>query len=312
VGGNALTGPDQSGTPAEIAGNARDMARSLAVLIGAGWRVAVVHGNGPQVGNLWIQQEEGTAMVPAQPLHQLSAMTQGQLGGVLVRELDRLCGPGAAVAVVTHVRVDPDDPAFQNPTKPIGPFFDAERASDLAHRRGWRVVEDAGRGHRRVVASPAPIEIVEIAAIRSLLAAEHVVIAAGGGGVAVSRAADGVLTGVDAVIDKDQSAAVLASSIGARELYLLTGVDSVLLDFGKPAERSVHLLSPQEAEQHLDQDQFRAGSMGPKVSAALRFLRAGGERAYITSAACLAEVVSGRTDVGTRIEPVKVAVASTT
>jgi carbamate kinase len=274
--------------------------------------VAVVHGNGPQVGNLSIQQEEGSGMVPAQPLHQLCAMTQGQLGGVLVREVDRLCGPGTAVAVVTHVRVDLDDAAFDHPTKPIGPFFDAERAAELARHRGWRVAEDAGRGHRRVVASPTPIGIVEIDAIRTLLDAEHLVLAAGGGGIAVSEAADGALTGVDAVIDKDESAAVLATSIGASELYLLTGVDSVLVDFGTPRERPVHVLSTQDAELHLGQGQFPAGSMGPKVAAALRFLRAGGQRAYITSAARLPDVVSGRTNVGTRIEPAKVAVASAT
>jgi carbamate kinase len=313
VGGNALTGAHQSGTSAEITANATRMARSLAHITGAaGRRVAVVHGNGPQVGNLAIQQEEANAMVPAQPLHQLCAMTQGQLGGTLAREIDRLCGAGSAVAVVTHVRVDPDDPAFEHPTKPIGPFFSAERAAELAQRRGWRVVEDSGRGHRRVVASPAPIGIVEDQAIRTLLDAGHVVLAAGGGGIAVRRATDGALTGVDAVIDKDHSAAVLASSVGARELYLLTGVDAVLLDFGTPRERPVHVLSSQRAEQYMAQGQFPAGSMGPKVAAALRFLRDGGERAFITSAELLADVVAGDTDVGTRIEPAQVAVGRAT
>jgi carbamate kinase len=312
VGGNALTGANQSGTHAEIAANAKRMAGSLAYLTGAGWRVAVVHGNGPQVGNLAIQQEEAGAIVPAQPLHQLCGMTQGQLGGALAREIDRLCGAGVAVAVVTHVRVDPDDPAFDHPTKPIGPFFSAERAAELARHRDWRVVEDSGRGHRRVVASPVPIDIVEEAAIRTLLDAGHIVLAAGGGGIAVSRAADGVLTGVDAVIDKDHSAAVLAASIGARELYLLTGVDAVLLDFGTPQERPVHVLSLPEAELYTAQGQFPEGSMGPKVAAALRFLRDGGQRAFITSADRLAEVAAGDTGVGTRLEPVQIAVRSAT
>lgn len=313
VGGNALTGADQSGTSAEIIASAKRMAGSLAHLTGAaGRRVAVVHGNGPQVGNLAIQQEGAGAIVPAQPLHQLCAMTQGQLGGVLAREIDRLCGAGSAVAIVTHVLIDPDDPAFGHPTKPIGPFFSVERAADLAHHRGWQVVEDSGRGHRRVVASPAPIDIVEEEAIRTLLDAGHVVLAAGGGGIAVTRATDGGLTGVDAVIDKDHSAALLASRIGARELYLLTGVDAVLLDRGTQRQRPVHVLSSHQAEQYMAQGQFPDGSMGPKVGAALRFLRDGGERAFITSADRLAGVVAGDTDVGTRIEPAQVAVGSVT
>jgi carbamate kinase len=312
VGGNALTAAGQAGTTAEIAANARGMARSLVHLTTAGWRVAVVHGNGPQVGNLSIQQEEASAIVPAQPLHQLCAMTQGQLGGALVREIDRLCGAGTAVAVVTHVRVDPDDPAFDRPTKPIGPFFTAERAAELARHRGWRVVEDSGRGHRRVVASPVPIDIVEQAAIRTLLDAGHVVLAAGGGGIAVSGAPDGALSGVDAVIDKDHSAAALATAIGARELYLLTGVDAVLLDFGTPLQRAVHVLSAHEAEHYAAQGQFAEGSMGPKVAAALRFLRDGGERAFITSADRLADVAAGATDVGTRFESAQVPVGSST
>ncbi|MDQ1618207.1 MAG: carbamate kinase [Actinomycetota bacterium] len=312
VGGNALTAAHQSGAADEIAANATRMARSLAHLAGVGWRLAVVHGNGPQVGNLSIQQEEASAVVPAQPLHQLAAMTQGQLGGVLVREIDRLCGPGTAVAVVTHVQVDRDDPAFAHPTKPIGPFFTADRAAELARLWGWHVVEDSGRGYRRVVTSPAPIDIVEMEAIRLLLAAGHIVLAAGGGGIAVSRATDGGLTGVDAVIDKDHSAAVLAAALGARELYLLTGVDTVLLDFGTPHERPVHVLTPQEAAHHMEQGQFPAGSMGPKIGAALRFLREGGQRVFITSADRLADVAAGYADVGTRIESVPAAIASVT
>lgn len=312
IGGNALTGSGQTGTADEIATNAGQMALSLARLVDTGWRVAVVHGNGPQVGNLAIQQDEASALVPAQPLHQLCAMTQGQLGGVLVREIDRLCGAGTAVALVTHVRVDPGDPAFDHPTKPIGPFFSAEQAAELARRRGWHVVEDAGRGHRRVVASPVPVEIVEMKAIRTLLDAGHVVLAAGGGGVAVRRAADGALTAVDAVIDKDHAAAALATSIGASELFLVTGIAAVMLDFGTLHERPVHVLSPQEAEQLLAQGQFPAGSMGPKIAAGLHFLRDGGQRVFITTTDRLAAAAAGDAGAGTRIEPIHAAVASAT
>jgi carbamate kinase len=302
VGGNALTRPEQLGSAEEIAANAVGMATALADLVAAGRHVAVVHGNGPQVGNLALQQDALAATVPAQPLHQLSAMTQGQLGGVLARAIDAECGPGIAVCVVTHVTVDPADPAFAHPTKPIGPFLDRREAEELARERGWRVVEDAGRGWRRVVASPRPAGIVELAAVRTLLAAGAVVLAAGGGGIAVSAEADGRLTALDAVIDKDLAAAALATAVRADELYLLTGVDSVLLDHGTPRQRPVHRLDPEEAERHLADGQFPPGSMGPKITAALAFLRDGGHRAIITSARLLRATADGVPGAGTCIQ----------
>jgi carbamate kinase len=302
VGGNALTRPDQLGRAEEIAANAADMAGALTDLVRAGRRVAVVHGNGPQVGNLALQQDALAATVPAQPLHQLSAMTQGQLGGVLARAIDAECGAGAAVCVVTHVVVEAADPAFVHPAKPIGPFLDRREAEGLARERGWRVVEDAGRGWRRVVPSPQPIGIVELAAVGTLLAAGTVVLAAGGGGIAVSAEQDGRLTPLDAVIDKDLAAAALATAVGADELYLLTGVDCVLLDHGTPRQRPVHRLEPEEAERHLAAGQFPPGSMGPKITAALAFLRDGGHRAIITSPRLLRATADGVTGAGTCIE----------
>ncbi len=301
VGGNALTAEGQQGTYEQIAANAATVAVPLAGLLGQGWQVAVVHGNGPQVGNLSMQQDAAECEVPVQPLHSLCAMTQGQLGSVLVRALEDRCGPGTAVAVVTHVRVDRDDPAFGAPTKPIGPFLTERGATALADARGWTVIEDSGRGHRRVVASPRPREILELGASRTLLDAGHVVRAAGGGGVAVAVQPDGTTTGTDAVLDKDHSAALLATSVGATELYLVTGVESVQLDFGTPSQRPAHHLTPQEAERHLADGQFPPGSMGPKVLAALRFLSDGGHRAIITSAERLAAAAAGRPDVGTTI-----------
>ena len=298
VGGNALTAEDQAGTWEQIAANAAVMAGPLARLVADGWRVAVVHGNGPQVGALALQQDAAGDQVPAQPLHQLCAMTQGQLGSVLVRAIDVECAPGTAVAVVTHVRVDPADPAFSTPTKPIGPFLGEAAAHELATLRGWQVAEDAGRGHRRVVASPRPVEVVELQAIRTLLDAGHVVLAAGGGGVAVGPDST---TGIDAIIDKDHAAAALATAIGARELYLVTGVDCVLLDFGTPQQRPAHELTPEQAGRHLADGQFPPGSMGPKVAAALAFLRDGGHRAIITSAGLLAAAAAGTPGVGTSI-----------
>ncbi len=303
VGGNALTRADQRGAPEEIAANAAGAAEALAPLVRSGRRLVVVHGNGPQVGNLALQQDALADTVPAQPLHQLSAMTQGQLGGVLARAIDAQCGAGAAVCVVTHVVVDPADPAFDHPTKPVGPFLSAAEAATLARDRGWSVVEDAGRGHRRVVPSPEPTGIVELSAVRSLLAAGHVVLAAGGGGVAVVQGPGRQLTPRDAVIDKDLAAAALAVALGADELYLLTGVDAVVLDHGTVRARPVHRLGVDEAARHLAAGQFPPGSMGPKVAAALAFVHAGGHRAIITSAALLAAVVAGRPHTGTVIEP---------
>ena len=312
VGGNALTASHQRGTAAEIAENAVGMAGCLAELAAAGWQLAVVHGNGPQVGALAMQQDAAEQEVPSQPLHDLCAMTQGQLGSVLVRALDGRLGRGRAVAVITHVTVDLADHAFIHPTKPIGPFFSPERAAELAAQRGWQVAEDAGRGWRRVVPSPRPGEVVELAAIRTLLAAGHVVLATGGGGVAVVDGDHRTLRGVDAIIDKDLAAAALATSINATDLYLLTGVDCVLLDFGTPRQRPVHALTVEQAQQHLEEGQFPAGSMGPKIDAALRFLRAGGSRAIITSAPCLAAAAAGEPSAGTAIvaRPARVSVAS--
>ena len=298
VGGNALTRPDQLGSAGEIAANAAGMAAALAGLVRAGRRVAVVHGNGPQVGNLALQQDALADTVPPQPLHQLSAMTQGQLGGVLARAIDAECGPGMAACLVTHVVVDPGDPAFARPTKPIGPFLSRREAERLARERGWRVVEDAGRGWRRVVPSPRPTGIVELSAVRALLAAGSVVLAAGGGGIAVDLPS---MTPLDAVIDKDLAAAALATAVGADELYLLTGVDCVQLDHGTPRQRPVHRLDPEQAARHLAAGQFPPGSMGPKITAALEFVRDGGHRAIITSARLLADAAVARPGAGTCI-----------
>jgi carbamate kinase len=229
-------------------------------------------------------------------------MTQGQLGYLLAQALgDALAGVGRprdVAAVMTQVVVDPDDPAFANPTKPIGPFFSAGRARRLADARGWAVAEDAGRGWRRVVPSPEPLEVVEWPQIRSLLESDQVVVACGGGGVPVTRAGD-ALVGVEAVIDKDLAAARVGALVRAQDLLLLTGVDRVALDWGTPRERSVSEMSVDEARAHLADGQFPAGSMGPKVEAAVRFVEGGGRRAIITSLERAADGLAGRA--GTRV-----------
>jgi carbamate kinase len=283
LGGNALIAAGQRGTYAEQRANAATMAEPVCALLDAGWRVVVVHGNGPQVGNLAIQQELGRAEVPEMPLFSLGAMTEGQLGSLIAIALYRLCGRRHRIAaLLSHVIVDLDDPAFDHPTKPIGPFFPEERARELGRARGWVVAEDAGRGFRRVVASPEPKGFVETAAIKSLLDSGHVVVTGGGGGIPVGRRGE-VWDGVDAVIDKDYAAAELAAQLHADALVLVTAVDAVQLDFGKETQRRLTWVDLAEAERHLDAGQFPPGSMGPKVRAAISFVRRGGERAVITS-----------------------------
>lgn len=285
IGGNALTATGQEGTYAEQAANAADMATSVRSILDLGWQVTIVHGNGPQVGNLAIQQQLGRDEVPEMPLFALDAMTQGQLGSLLAIALYRACGRDyPVVATLSHVVVDLDDPAFDNPTKPIGPFYSEAEAAVLEQRHGWVMVEDAGRGHRRVVASPRPQRFVEAEAVRRLVEAGFVVVAGGGGGIPVGRHVSG-WDGVDAVIDKDYAAAELALALGADALVLLTGVASVMLDFGRPGERPIEMATVTEIETHLAAAQFPEGSMAPKVRAAADFVKRGGGTAIITTAA---------------------------
>jgi carbamate kinase len=308
LGGNALIREGESGTCDEMLANAAAMAAAVNEVIEAGWRVVIVHGNGPQVGNLALQQE-ATTMVPAQPLALLGAMTQGQLGSLIARAIDLLRGPGTAAALVTHVTVDPADPAFGSPSKPIGPFFGHTEAQRLAASRGWVVQPDSGRGYRRVVASPEPTGVIEIEALRALVSAGHLVIAAGGGGIPVAHAgtsggAVGGVTGtVEAVIDKDRAAGLIARLLGAQALLLVTAVDRVMLHYGTPMQSELCTITAAEAARYLDDGQFPPGSMGPKIESALRFLAGGGELAVVTSPGLLAATLSGGGQrSGTRIE----------
>ncbi|MFC5142866.1 carbamate kinase [Actinomycetospora rhizophila] len=285
LGGNAITRGGQSGTYAEQAENAHAMARAVCALRDAGWNVVLVHGNGPQVGNLAIQQDEAASIVPALPLFCVNSMTQGQLGSLLGLALlaegrGRLPG---VVSVVTHVMVDPADPAFQRPTKPVGPYFTRDQAADLVRERGWDMVRDGDRGHRRVVPSPKPVGIVEVDAVRALIEQHMIVVAGGGGGIPVI-AGDHGLEGIDAVIDKDFTAQRLAASVNADALVLVTDTPKVYVDFDTPDRRAIDEMSVDEAAKHLEDGQFPDGSMGPKVRAAVRFLREGGRTAVITTA----------------------------
>jgi carbamate kinase len=319
-GGNAVTQATQRGTYAEQLANVSVMCEEVLPLLEAGHRVVIIHGNGPQVGSLALQVEAGQALgVPDQPFDVLGAMTQGQIGYLIQQTMGNLIGerrrnggaggtggsaawtgdPPPIASVVTQVLVDPADPAFQHPTKPIGPFYDRELAQKLAVEKSWTVVQDADRGWRRVVPSPQPVEVIEASAIRALIAVGSIVIAGGGGGVPVVREADGTLRGVEAVIDKDLAAERLATLVGADTLLLLTGVRRISLFYGTPEQRDLDTLSLAEARRYLADGQFSAGSMGPKVDAAIRFMESGGREAIVTSPGALAAALRG-TD-GTRI-----------
>lgn len=306
VGGNALLARGEQGTYAQQRANAAAVAVTICALLDAGWRVVVVHGNGPQVGNLAIQQELGGGEVPQMPLFSLGAMTEGQLGSLIAIALYGVCGPRYRIAaLLSHVIVDLDDPAFEVPSKPIGPFFSADAAAELTETRGWDITEDPGRGFRRVVASPLPQGFVEIDAIRCLLEAGHVVVTGGGGGIPVGRRGN-AWDGVDAVIDKDYVAAELAHELGAETLVLITGVDAVQLDFGEKTQRRLTWIDSAEAVRHLTAGQFPAGSMGPKVSAAIRFVERGDGRVAVITTSELVLDTLRNTDpanesVGTRI-----------
>lgn len=308
LGGNAFTRAGQTGTYEEQSHNALAMAETVLAIRRHGWDVVIVHGNGPQVGNLSIQQAEGRRLVPAQPLYSLGAMTQGEIGSLISLAL-RAREPGIAVAaVITHVVVAADDHAFAAPAKPIGPFFTSARADELAAERGWVVVDDSGRGFRRVVPSPYPLDVVETAAIQALVATGTIVVAGGGGGVPVV-ADGGGLRGVDAVIDKDYVAGRLATALSAHAVVFVTDVGGISLDFGLPSERALGEIDVAEAERYQDEGHFPEGSMGPKVRAATDFLRAGGEVAVVSSPEFAARTLDpppnapGAT--GTRIVPTR-------
>ncbi|MGH3321422.1 MAG: carbamate kinase [Streptosporangiaceae bacterium] len=301
LGGNALTKAGEAGSYEEKVRNAASMGTAVKGVLDSGWRVVIVHGNGPQVGNLAIQQE-ATDLVPAQPLDLLGAMTQGELGSLIARAVDALCGRGTVVPVVTHTVVDAEDQAFRDPTKPIGRFFTREEADRVAADRGWTMREDAHRGYRRVVPSPEPVDMLELSGVRALIGANKMVVAAGGGGIPLVATADG-FRGVDAVIDKDNAACLLAIALPAQALLFVTAVETVFVDYGTPRQRPLRRVSSDEAQRYLDDGQFPAGSMGPKVNAALRFLREGGEVVVITTPELLAATLVDPTPrTGTRIE----------
>ncbi len=302
-GGNALLRPEDSGTTAEQLVRAREAVRCLLPILGRGFELVVVHGNGPQVGNILIQAEAAADRVPRQTLDFCVAETEGSIGFLLElafgNELARAGFRKEVVTFITQVQVDAADPAFGKPSKPVGPFFPAEKAAKIQEETGWIMAEDSGRGWRKVVASPKPLAIRGIDVAAALINRGHIVIAAGGGGVPVVVSEDGEIRGVEAVIDKDYAASMLAASLQADLFIVLTGVERVSRDFGKPGEEPLSEISVKTARELLAQGQFPPGSMGPKIDAAVRFIEAGGHEVLITRSESLEEALEGRT--GTRI-----------
>jgi carbamate kinase len=302
IGGNSLLRAGERGSIAEQRANAALTARYLVQLIQHGYRLVLTHGNGPQVGAQWLRSEIASAQVSPEPLDVCVADTEGAIGYVLERALEdaladaRLATPVATL--IAQVVVDEHDPAFRRPTKPVGPFYSADEARRREVELGWQMVEDAARGFRRVVPSPEPLEIVEIDAIRSLLQDGYLVITVGGGGIPVVQR-NGHLVGMEAVIDKDHASALLANQLGIDTLIISTDTEYVYLNYRQPDQQAIPRMTVSDAQVYLDAGHFPPGSMGPKIAAAIRFLRHGGRRVIITAPDHLLDAVLGK--MGTHI-----------
>lgn len=297
LGGNAIIREGQKGTIKEQYENIEESCGYIADLIEEGYKVIITHGNGPQIGNILIQNEAAKDLAPTSPIDVCVAETQGQLGYMIKQSLvNTLKARGieqAVVSILSQVVVDKNDPAFQNPTKPIGPFYSKEAAKDLVHDKGYEIIEDSGRGYRRVVPSPKPIDIIEKSAIKTMVDSGHLVITAGGGGIPVSEQGN-ILTGVEAVIDKDYASALLANEVNAKYLVILTGVPQVAINYGKENQEFLPTLSMEEAMEYDRQGHFAPGSIGPKIDAAIQYLKRGGQKVIITSMDLLEDAIKGK------------------
>jgi carbamate kinase len=308
LGGNAIKQSDQKGTTQEQFDNVDKTAQQLAHIVKAGYRPVITHGNGPQAGSLLIQQEEASEIVPAQTLAVCGAMTQGQIGWMIQnRTTFRLKEMGIekpVVSIVTQVEVSDEDPDFKDPSKPVGPFYTREEADTLAEEKGYIIREvkpGKEKGWRRVVPSPEPLGIVEGEAIADLVEYGVSVIASGGGGIPVKREKNGEFTGIDAVIDKDRAGFKLSQAVNADTFMILTDVEKVYINYGKPDQKALDRLTVDEAERYMEEGHFLAGSMGPKVQAAVRFAKWKGREAIITSLDKALDALAGKT--GTHIVP---------
>lgn len=291
------------GSAREQYNNTKKAARLMVSIIKKGYELIIVHGNGPQVGNILIQMESASNVIPPLPIDVCDAMTEGSMGYMLERalmnELRKNSIDKEVASILTQVIVSKEDKAFENATKPIGPFYNAFRAQKLIKEQKWEMVEDAGRGFRRVVPSPKPIDIVPKKSIRTMVEKGIVVIAAGGGGIPVYINGSGYIDGVEAVIDKDHASSLIAREAGVDLFIILTGVDRVCSNFGQENQQSINEMDIQEAARMMDAGQFPPGSMGPKIQAAIDYIKGGGKEVIITSADKLKAALIGRS--GTRI-----------
>lgn len=302
IGGNALIRRTGTGEIAEQFRNTEAACRAVTALLRTGCRIIITHGNGPVVGNIVLRNEAARNIVPPMPLYICDADSEGGLGFMIQQTLynmlhraGRDTGEVRDVAtIVTQVVVDPGDRAFRKPTKPIGPYYNAEEAEAIRREKAWVLVEDSGRGFRRVVPSPMPVRIVEARVIRTLSEGGVVVIAAGGGGVPVAERPDGTLYGVEAVVDKDLATSLLARETGAEIFINLTQVEMVYEDYGTPGQKGLPVLSVEEAERHLEAGEFAPGSMAPKIESAIEFLTHGGRTVLITSPEKIDEALAGK------------------
>ncbi|KQC06213.1 MAG: carbamate kinase [Candidatus Cloacimonas sp. SDB] len=301
LGGNAIKQAKEKGTVEEQFKNVEITCEQLVKMNALGYKLIITHGNGPQAGNLLIQQEEGKKLVPPMPLDIVGAMTQGQIGYMFQNTLQNFFGQKGKnipiTAVVTQVLVKKDDPDFNDPSKPVGPFYTEEEAKILEKEKGYivkKVKPTSEKPWRRVVPSPEPFGIVESNCIQALVDARAIVVASGGGGIPVMKNSDGTLSGLEAVIDKDKAGNILAQEVNADIFLILTDVENAKINYGKPDEKALGTITVAEAEKYLEEGHFLAGSMGPKVAAAIRFVKAGGEKSIITSLSNAVDALEGR------------------
>lgn len=297
IGGNAIISEGQKGTAEEQYSNINKMCPYIADLIEDGYKIILTHGNGPQVGNILLQSEAAKDKIPVLPIDVCVAETQGELGYMIKQSLGNLLKERGikkdVVCILSQVLVDENDSAFKEPTKPIGPFYSKEEAEEIAKTKNYIMVEDSGRGYRRVVPSPRPLDIIEQSAVKVLADNGTIVITVGGGGIPVAND-NGMLKGVEAVIDKDYASSLLANQIDADFLVILTGVPQVAINFGKPNQQLLSKMSLQEAKKYYEEGQFPKGSMGPKIEAGIEYLDRGGKKVIITSLDLLKEAIEGK------------------
>ncbi len=306
IGGNSLIKDKQHQTVEDQYDAIMKTSEHISELVKSGYDVVITHGNGPQVGFILLRAEMASKTLHTVPLDSCGADTQGAIGYGLQKAMSNILKRKGVegripVTVVTQVLVDKNDPAFQNPSKPIGPFYSEEEAKEKKKKLGWSVVEDAGRGYRRVVASPIPKEIIEIGAIEKLLEEKFVVIAVGGGGIPIIRNDKGEIEGIAAVIDKDYASSLLARNIDADVFVISTAVEKVYLNFGKPDQKPLDKITVGEAKKYLEEGHFAKGSMEPKIKAVIEYLENGGKKAIITDPPNIMRAINGET--GTTITP---------